>query len=590
MMTDQEPRPSKRPSYPTDPTLRNWGEALTGENGGKLREKVILDCGWGRLIFAHTFSDHDDLSQALRRERKGRRDVAFYVREPHVAVAQAPQELFLDPSHTFRLWSDHYTPGRSAEGYIEIRPVETRQDVKAVNAILSNLGMVEMDADLILATGDGSALNFFVAEDKTTGTVVGGAMGVDHKEAFDDPENGSSLWSLGVGPAAQSPGIGEALVRYLAEFFFAKGRSFMDLSVMHDNVNAIRLYKKLGFEQIPVYAIKRKNPINEKLYIGPAPEAALNPYARIIINEARRRGIVVEVIDEKEGFFELSFGGRTVACRESLSELTSAVAMSLCADKAVTRRVLKQSGLRVPSQMPAGTPDENASFLKIHKSVVVKPAMGEQGAGISVDLRTPEEIEAAVAYADDNGGHPLLEEYVTGVDLRIVVIGYEVVAAAVRHPAQVQGDGRHTVAELIEKQSRRRAAATGGESRIPVDDETHRCVRDAGFEMDDVPPAGTNFAVRKTANLHTGGTLEDVTESLHPALAAAAVGAAKAINIPVTGLDFIVPSPEVSDYRIIEANERPGLANHEPQPTAERFIDLLFPQTAVPEGPTLPAT
>ena len=61
----------------------------------------------------------------------------------------------------------------------------------------------------------------------------------------------------------------------------------------------------------------------------------------------------------------------------------------------------------------------------------------------------------------DNGGHPLIEEYVTGVDLRIVVIGYEVVAAAVRRPAQVQGDGRHTVAELIEKQSRRRAAATG---------------------------------------------------------------------------------------------------------------------------------
>lgn len=590
MMTDQESRPSKHPSYPTDPTLRNWGEAFTGENGKKLRRDVVLECGWGRLIFAHTFMDHEDLSETLRDEREGQRDVAFYVREPHVVLAHAPQALFLDPSHTFRLWADRYEPATTSEGYVEIRRARTREDVEAVNTILAGLGMVEMDIDLVIGAIDSSELVFVVAEDRKNGTILGGAMGIDHKTVFDDPENGSSLWSLGVGTAAQSPGIGEAIVRHLAEFFFAKGRSFMDLSVMHDNTRAIRLYEKLGFEQIPVYAVKRKNPINEKLFIGPAPEAALNPYARIIINEARRRGIAVEVVDEDGGFFELSFGGRTIACRESLSELTSAVSMSLCADKAVTRRLLARAGLRVPSQMAAGTRDENAAFLKRHRSVVVKPAMGEQGAGISVDLRTPEEVEAAVAYAEDNGGHPLIEEFVAGVDLRIVVIGYEVVAAAVRRPAQVQGDGRHTVSELIEKQSRRRAAATGGESRIPVDDETLRCVKDAGFHMSDTPPAGVVFPVRKTANLHTGGTLEDVTDVLSPALKTAAIGAARAINIPVTGLDFIVPSSESADYRIIEANERPGLANHEPQPTAERFIDLLFPQTAVPDGPTLEAS
>jgi D-alanine-D-alanine ligase-like ATP-grasp enzyme len=85
--------------------------------------------------------------------------------------------------------------------------------------------------------------------------------------------------------------------------------------------------------------------------------------------------------------------------------------------------------------------------------------------------------------------------------------------------------------------------------------------------------------LRKAANLHTGGTIHDVTDQLHPALAAAAENAARAIDIPVTGLDFMVPDIAGSEYVIIEANERPGLANHEPQPTAERFIDLLFPQT-----------
>ncbi|MFO7482060.1 MAG: N-acetylglutaminylglutamine synthetase, partial [Oceanibaculum nanhaiense] len=106
-----------------------------------------------------------------------------------------------------------------------------------------------------------------------------------------------------------------------------------------------------------------------------------------------------------------------------------------------------------------------------------------------------------------------------------------------------------------------------------------------GYQLDSILPENETLLVRKTANLHTGGTIHDVTDQLHPALVDAAVKAARAIDIPVVGLDFIVPSPARPDYAIIEANERPGLANHEPQPTAERFIDLLFPQTAIDRWP-----
>ena len=177
----------------------------------------------------------------------------------------------------------------------------------------------------------------------------------------------------------------------------------------------------------------------------------------------------------------------------------------------------------------------------------------------------------------------LLESYHPGHDLRIVVIGYEVVAAAIRHPAMVVGDGLHRIEQLIEAQSRRRAAATAGESRIPLDEETLRTLRDAGYALDSILPAGTRLAVRKTANLHTGGTLEDVTARLHPQLSEAAVCAARALEIPVVGLDLLVESADRPAYVLIEANERVGLANHEPQPTAERFIDLLFPLSR-PQG------
>jgi len=104
-------------------------------------------------------------------------------------------------------------------------------------------------------------------------------------------------------------------------------------------------------------------------------------------------------------------------------------------------------------------------------------------------------------------------------------------------------------------------------------------VADAGLAMDSVLDEGKPLYVRRTANLHTGGTIHDVTDHLHPAITDASVRAAKALDIPVVGLDLIVSSPRRPDYVIIEANERPGLANHEPQPTAQRFIDLLFPQT-----------
>jgi D-alanine-D-alanine ligase-like ATP-grasp enzyme len=105
-------------------------------------------------------------------------------------------------------------------------------------------------------------------------------------------------------------------------------------------------------------------------------------------------------------------------------------------------------------------------------------------------------------------------------------------------------------------------------------------VRLSGFTLDDVPPAETVIPVRKTANLHTGGTIHDVTAEVHPRLVEAAINAARAIRVPVTGIDLIVESPSEPPYAFIEANERPGLANHEPQPTAERFVDLLFPQSA----------
>ncbi len=552
-----------------------------GERDPGVRNDAVVDCGWGRLIFAQTFAEPAAMVADLCAEQPNRRDIALYVSDPHVAVSLAPQEVFLDPSHTFRLWLDRYRPPHLRARGFAVRLLNSPEDAEAVHDLYLRRHMVPPDADFLWEHRASRLLTYMLAVDLETGQVMGAVMGVDHSTAFGDPENGASLWSLAVDPQASVPGIGQALVRQLAEHYQARGRAYLDLSVLHDNEQAIRIYEKLGFERVPVFALKHKNPHNEPLFTGDDVGASLNPYARIIIREAQKRGIYVDVLDPEGGYFELSFGGRSIVCRESLSELTTAVAMSRCDDKSTTHRVLRQAGLRVPEQVKVKDEHQALAFLEDHQAVVVKPARGEQGAGISVDIRDLDALRRAIDDARSLCDTVIVEEYVSGADLRIIVIGEEVVAAAERRPAQVLGNGRDSVKSLIEKQSRRREAATGGESKIALDRETERCVEEAGYSLESILPENERLAVRKTANLHTGGTIHDVTDKLHPTLRKAAIDAARALDIPVTGLDLIVSATDRPDYAIIEANERPGLANHEPQPTAERFIDLLFPQTAV---------
>lgn len=563
-------RPASQPLYmdESQPDMRD------------MPHNKAIECGWGRIIPAQTYETPTDIAEALLNERPGQRDIAFYVLRPHLVVNHAPQELFLDPSESYRRHLGDYHPQRASRRGFTVRRLRTRSDVAAINALYRSRQMVPVDTKRVWRDRVSRETTWAIAEDQTTGEIIGVALGVDHVEAFKDPQHGSSLWSLAVAPQAAHPGVGEALVRYLLEFFQARGRAWMDVSVLHNNEGAIALYDKLGFQRVQVFAVKRRNAINETLFTQPVDdEADLNPYARLITEEARKRGIHVKVIDAEAGYFQLELGGRSIICRESLTELTSAIAMSRCQDKRVTLRLLREAGLKVPMQRLADGSAEDTAFMAECGAVVVKPVEGEQGKGISVNISDEDELAAAVERARAYCDRVLIEQFCPGQDLRIVVIDYRVVAAAVRRPPEVVGDGRSTIKQLIKKQSRRRETATGGESSIPVDAETERCLAAQGFSLSDVPEHETRVTVRNTANLHTGGTIHDVTDVLHPALKVAAEEAARVLDIPVTGLDFMVPDPADDTYVVIEANERPGLANHEPQPTAERFVDLLFPRT-----------
>jgi len=561
------------------PSLKSWGEPA------KLpKRNVTIECGWGRLLFAHTFGDNKKVAERLREEGENKRDLALYVREPQVVVAVDPQGLFIDPSFTFRLPLEKYTPLKKDKAGFSIRCIDTKKDIESVNRIYQTRHMMEVEPEFLKKSyNKRKYLTYWVAVDDETEEVIASCMGIDHKIAFDDPEDATSLWCLAVDPQANHPAIGIHMVQHIAEYYKAEGRAILDLSVMHSNKEAISLYEKIGFIQIPAFCVKNKNAINEKLFTGPGSEKLddLSPYSMIIINEARKRGIRVDVLDPVDNYFGLSSGGTSIACRESLTDLTSSIAMSRCKDRRTTARTLKNAGLFVPDQRLACTPTKNQEFMEEHGSVVVKPCMRIKSAGTTVDVTTKEDLQKAVKYAKKVNHDVMIEEMVDGKDMRILVINFDVVAAATRKPPIIVGNGEHTVLELIEKQSRRREQATQGENKIPVDKELSETIQDAGYALDDVLPKGRELQVRKASSLHFGGTVHDVTDELHPELIEAARQAALALDTPVVGLDFIISDPSEPEYVIVEANERPHLVNHEPQPTAERFIDYLFPQSIV---------
>src|SRR6202022_1649416 len=180
-------------------------------------DNVVLDLGWGSLVFGQTFSDPNHLAEVLRREGPGRRDICMYAREAHVVVARQPNELFIDPSHTYRLRFTDNEPLTATPTGITVRTLKTRDEAEAMNRVYVRCGMVPAPVDVIWENNESSnVVTYLVAVRDADGEVIGTVTGIDHERLFGDPERGSSLWSLAVDPAAGLPGVGEALSRALA--------------------------------------------------------------------------------------------------------------------------------------------------------------------------------------------------------------------------------------------------------------------------------------------------------------------------------------------------------------------------------------
>ncbi|MEU7908187.1 cyanophycin synthetase [Actinoplanes sp. NPDC049118] len=305
---------------------------------------------------------------------------------------------------------------------------------------------------------------------------------------------------------------------------------------------------------------------------GLAEREATGPSTRSIIVAARRRGIPVERYADLS-LLRLGWGNRRRLAWAAMTDRTSGIGVDIAADKQVTRRLLEDAGVPVAAGGVARTAQEAVRLMTVLGApVVVKPRQGRQGRHVALNLRTPADVENAYAAA---GGDVVVERQLPGRDYRVLVVAGEVVAAAERLAAHVVGDGESTVAGLVASTNadpRRGEGHTRVLTRIALDDHALALLDRQDCTPATVPAAGRQVWLRDNANLSTGGTGSDVTERVHPDVAALCLRVAALVGLDIAGIDLrlgdiAAPLPPPDDPEritggVIEVNAAPGLRMH----------------------------
>ncbi|MCL1921135.1 MAG: ATP-grasp domain-containing protein [Kiritimatiellaeota bacterium] len=304
----------------------------------------------------------------------------------------------------------------------------------------------------------------------------------------------------------------------------------------------------------------------------------LTPYTTTLLDAARRRGIRVRIInpDPDLPVFDLSRGGRTVRCFNALTDLVGAATYHLVNNKRACHHWLAARRIPVPAQIAYddACPARAAAFLAQYAPIVVKPCMQWGGRGVSMGVRTAGELAAAVRFARRYEPDVILEETVPGDDLRVILAGGELAAAIRRNPASVVGDGHRTIRQLIARRNALRRKADPS-NLIPWDAETRRNLAELGRRPDDVPHDGECVRVRLTNNYHTGGQTDVVTDAVPRRALALAQRIARALALPLVGVDFLI-DPATRRMTVIEVSPDMAISPPEGDTVAERFLDTLF--------------
>jgi cyanophycin synthetase len=308
-------------------------------------------------------------------------------------------------------------------------------------------------------------------------------------------------------------------------------------------------------------ALARLRELDEDVRLGPSTGS--------IVAAAVKRGIPFRRLTDGS-MVQFGWGSRQKRIQAAETSNTSAIAESIAQDKELTKMLLNAAGVPVPNGRVVETVEDAwAAAQEIAAPVVIKPRDGNQGKGVAVNISSHEQIVAAFNAAVKISDEIIVERYLPGHDYRLLVIGKTLVAAARRDPPQVIGDGVHTIRQLVDTVNSDPLRGDGHATsltKIRFDDIALATLSKQNYDAESIPPQGARIVLRNNANLSTGGTATDVTDDVHPELAARAVAAAQMVGLDICGVDIVcntVHAPlEEQEGGIVEVNAAPGLRMH----------------------------
>ena len=328
----------------------------------------------------------------------------------------------------------------------------------------------------------------------------------------------------------------------------------------------------------------------------------MGPSTGSIVDAAMARGIPYSRLTDGS-MVQLGWGSRQRRIQAAETDTTGVIAEDIAQDKNLTKKLLHAAGVPVPLGQPVTSLEQGWTVAqKIGFPVVVKPKDGNQGKGVTVNIVERGAYEAAYAAAA-RYGIVMVEKYLPGHDYRLLVVGKRLVAAARREPPLVVGDGVHTVRELVDlvnADPRRGEGHATSLTRIRFDDIAVARLRAQGLEPTSVPEKGRRVVLRDNANLSTGGTATDVTDDVHPEVAARAILAAEQIGLDICGVDVVCESVlrplEEQSGGVVEVNAAPGLRMHltpsfgKGRDIGRAVIEHMFPQGETGRIPVIAVT
>ena len=328
-------------------------------------------------------------------------------------------------------------------------------------------------------------------------------------------------------------------------------------------------------------AIGKLHSLDEDIRMGPSTGA--------IADAARERGIPMRRLTDGS-LVQFGWGSRARKIQAAEIDATSAISESIAQDKELTKKLLAAAGVPVPQGHVVRDEQEAWDAMRdLACPVVVKPRDGNQGKGVTVNIVSRDHLEIAFRAASEYSSNVLVERFIPGHDHRLLVVGNRLIAAARRDPPHVIGDGIQTIRELVEeinRDPRRGEGHATSLTKIRLDEIAFARLRVQGYEADSVPPKGARVVLRNNANLSTGGSATDVTDDVHPELAARAVEAAQMVGLEIAGVDVVCEtvqrSLEDQGGAIVEVNAAPGLRMHispsygKGREVGEAIIDLLY--------------